>query len=91
MPVIRGWRFRACCKSKVPVLCPNEDMAGMSDLLIWIKDGPCLSVEIKAPKGKKSPNQVEWEKKLQNMGHEYHEIKSIDELVALLKKHGVEN
>lgn len=86
MPVIRCWRFRPCCKSKVPVLSPNEDMAGMADLMVWIKDGPCLSLEIKATKGKKSPNQQDWEKRLKAMGHEYHEIRSIKGLEDLLLK-----
>lgn len=85
MPVIRSWRFRPCCKSKVPVLSPNEDMAGMADILVWIKDGPCLSLEIKGSKGRKSPNQKDWENRLKYMGHHYHEIRSIKDLEDVLK------
>lgn len=67
----------------------NHGMTGMSDLLIWIRNGPAISVELKATKGSQSEAQKHFEGELESVGHCYFVVRSLDELETLLKAYGV--
>lgn len=67
----------------------NVDMAGVSDLIIWLRGGPVLCVELKAEDGRISPDQAEFCRRLQRVGHQYHVVRSSAALEDLLVAHGV--
>ena len=79
VPVRGGERFR-----------PNPDMVGCSDLIIWVKSGPSLCVEVKAPGGKLSEAQRDFGERILRAGHRYVVVTTFDDFVAILKFHGVE-
>jgi hypothetical protein len=45
-----------------------------------------LSVEVKDLKGKQSEGQVEFQKKLEKLDHCYFIVRSVDDVVNILKK-----
>ena len=68
---------------------PNPDMVGMPDIIIWLKDGPFLCVELKRPGvGKLSQGQMNLKSRLENLGHQYHVVTSLKELECLLASFG---
>lgn len=69
----------------------NFEMVGMPDLLVWIKNGPCLSWELKAPKaGRQSPQQKRFQEDLESVGHTYQIIRSLQEAELALAVLGLE-
>jgi hypothetical protein len=68
---------------------PNEDMQGMPDLLIWLKSGPVLAIELKSSVGKTTESQDLFRDAIERMGHPYHIVNSISLLERLLASHGV--
>lgn len=62
--------------------------AGVSDLLLWW-EGSCGAVEIKAGKGKESPNQGTFGYMLKQLGHHYGVVRSWKEYYHLLLSWGV--
>lgn len=68
----------------------NFEMRGMPDLLVWIKNGPCLSWELKAPKrGRQSPDQKAFQKDIEEVGHTYTLIRSVQEAELALAVQGL--
>lgn len=68
---------------------PNEDMAGMPDLMVFLKGGETLHIELKTDNGKQSEKQKSWQEKLTELGHRYYIVKCTDDLIAILKQHGI--
>lgn len=58
-------------------------VAGVSDLMLLRDNRPPLCIEIKLPKGKQQPVQIEWQKIAESTGAEYVIIRSLDEFKAL--------
>lgn len=56
--------------------------AGSPDICI-VKDGFFIGLEVKASKGKQSPNQIEWEKAIKAAGGEYYVVRSLDEVIEI--------
>lgn len=79
IPVSGGERFR-----------PNPDMVGCPDLIVWIKDGPSVCIELKRPGGRLSAAQTTFGTRLMAIGHRYSVITTFDDFVATLKFFGVE-
>ena len=52
---------------------------GSPDICV-VKDGFFIGLEIKAMKGKQSPAQKDFEKRLKEAGGEYYIVKSLDEM-----------
>lgn len=73
-----GWRTR-----------PNNDMAGMEDLQIYIFGGKTLYWELKSDKGKQSPRQKEREQELLALGHKYFLIRNIEQALGSLRAEGL--
>lgn len=66
----------------------NVDMAGVSDLLIWLKAGPVLAVELKTADGVVRPDQREFGSRLSRVGHIYRVVRSVSQLEELLVEYG---
>jgi len=60
--------------------------AGVADVLIcW--PHCVLWIELKAPRGKISPEQVAFGQRVGSLGHLYHICRSLDEVAAVLEHH----
>lgn len=65
--------------------------AGFPDIMVLLKQGPVLFLEIKRPNlGRQSPKQVEFQSKCEQMGHFYSILTSKVELIAILKRVGIQ-
>lgn len=64
---------------------------GVADLLVWLPGGRSVQVELKAPLARKrlSPAQIEWIRRMADMGVEVHVCRSVDEVEAVLRDCGV--
>lgn len=65
-----GWAFRKM---------PKYGMRGVPDIIV-IKDGFFVGLEVKAAKGRQSPEQIAFEDRVKEAGGEYYVVKSIDEV-----------
>lgn len=60
-------------------------MAGVADLIV-VAHQRIFFIEMKTPKGKQSPTQVEFEKRVTALGHTYYVCHSIDEFMQVCKQ-----
>ena len=68
---------------------PNPEMIGLPDILAWIKNGPCIAIELKRPVGGKlSDGQKEFQQSLEYLGHPYHVVTSMKQLETILASYG---
>lgn len=58
---------------------------GSSDFIVAISNGITLWLEVKLPTTKQNENQILFEQKVKNLGHKYYVVRSVDEVVDLLK------
>jgi len=62
-------------------------VAGVSDLILLVPSygygGLCI--EMKTPKGKQSPEQKEWQNKVEGQGYDYRLCRSLDEFMTEIK------
>ncbi|MFA6972882.1 MAG: VRR-NUC domain-containing protein [Gallionella sp.] len=61
---------------------PKYSKNGIPDIIV-IKDGFFVGLEVKAPKGKQSESQKEFEKGSKAAGAEYYLVKSIDDVIEI--------
>lgn len=59
--------------------------AGSPDFFIFLKSGSCLHLEIKNKTGRQNPHQIEYQKKIEKLGHYYCIARDLDEVEALIK------
>ena len=59
-------------------------IAGRSDLVLYFK-GKAYHIEVKAPKGKQSEAQKDWEEIICLAGFDYDVVRSLDEFIHLMK------
>jgi hypothetical protein len=64
-------------------------VAGVPDLLLWLPDGRTCAVELKAGSKPLTAPQLRWHDTMAALGHEVHVCRSIDDLEAVLRSHGV--
>lgn len=62
----------------------RNNMPGSPDLIIFVKGGRNIQVELKSSTGKQSPDQIIWEKTATNLGHNYYIVRSVEELAKIL-------
>ena len=79
------WRFDP--STYVPSLgryVKHEYVAnGLPDLMILVKN-KMVGLEVKKPNGSKiSPHQLLMQKRFQALGHDFHIVKSVDEVIEL--------
>lgn len=60
-------------------------LAGVADLVIVTKDRH-IYVEMKTPKGKQQPSQLQFEHRVKALGHSYHVCHSLEEFMQVCKK-----
>lgn len=68
---------------------PNVSMSGFSDLLILSKVPYAIFIEVKAPQGKQTEKQEQFEKRVSSQGHHYFVVRSAGELEKALANCGV--
>lgn len=61
----------------------RNNKPGASDLIIFAK-GKTIFAEVKNEKGKMSDYQKEFEQKVKALGHEYHIVRSVDEVERIV-------
>lgn len=54
-------------------------VSGVSDLIYLNPRRGLQFLELKLPKGRQSPNQIEFQYKVERLGYEYHIIKTLEE------------
>ena len=63
---------------------------GRSDMVIYLKGGKAVMIEMKSDTGEQSPAQIEWEKTITNAGYEYIVIRSFEQfkqtIIELIQK-----
>lgn len=59
---------------------------GSPDFYVFVKHGMVLSIEVKDSKGKQNEGQIEFQKKLEKLDHSYFVVRSLDDIVKILKK-----
>ena len=59
--------------------------AGSPDLLVFLKGGQCIGLEVKTPKGKLRPSQEGWKSRAENIGMRYEVVRSLDDVIKILK------
>jgi hypothetical protein len=69
-------------KRKVYRALPKYTRKGFPDIIVLWKGFPVF-LEIKAPKGRQSPEQKEFEEDCKKQAIEYHLIKSIDDVINI--------
>lgn len=62
-------------------------VAGVADLLLWYPSLGYhgLAIEIKTPKGKQSPQQIEWQQAVEKYGYKYIVCRSLDDFIREVK------
>lgn len=59
--------------------------AGSPDFFIFTNDGGCLHLEVKNEKGSQNENQIEYQNKIERLGHTYFIVRSVDEVERIIK------
>lgn len=93
-PAYRGLLFAvpnggARSKATAGRLKAEGVVAGISDLLFLVARGKYhgLCLETKTPKGRQSPEQKEWQKKVEAQGFLYKIYRNFDEFRAILERY----
>jgi len=60
--------------------------AGAPDFMVYLSGGVCVHLEVKNEKGKQNPNQLEYQAKVEKLGHRYCLVRSVDEVEILIKQ-----
>ena len=60
-------------------------ITGVADIIMIMEEGKTVWLEIKSPKGKQTPNQIEFQRKLEVRGHKYLVIRSVQDLIDWLE------
>lgn len=71
---LKGWYV-------FPILQGLGATKGISDL-IALKEGICLFLEVKSPKGRQSDHQVRFQRRVEDAGGRYRVIRSLDDLIV---------
>ena len=59
---------------------------GVSDTTVILPTGQIIFVEFKTPVGKQSPEQVEFESTITNLGHPYFVVRSLEEFKGVVER-----
>ena len=93
-PAYRGLLFAvpnggARSKATAGRLKAEGVVAGISDLLFLVARGKYhgLCLETKTPKGRQSPEQKEWQKKVEAQGFLYKTYRNFDEFRAIVERY----
>jgi hypothetical protein len=59
--------------------------AGAPDFMVYLPGGICMHLEVKNEKGRQNDNQIEYQAKIEKLGHRYCLVRSVEETEKLLK------
>jgi hypothetical protein len=59
-------------------------LAGASDLIVILPNGKLMFIELKTDTGKQSDKQIDFEKRVNDLGFEYRIIRSLEEFKQLI-------
>lgn len=62
--------------------------SGVADFIFWISEGRTLAAEVKAPKGSLSASQRKFRDDLQDLGHPWIEVRSLQDLHDGMRGYG---
>lgn len=65
----------------------NRMVKGTADILVLIPNGGSLHIELKVEGNKQQPNQVEYQKRIEAMGHKYYVCYSYDRFYEIVNSH----
>lgn len=81
--------FRANKKGTADILCTPQSLHIPTNTL-WLEGSPVLLwIECKSSTGKRTPEQIEFEKEVTAAGHEYLVVNDVQQLIDWLKNRGV--
>lgn len=60
--------------------------SGSSDFYVFLKS-VIICIEVKNENGRQTDNQIEFQKKIECLGHRYFIVRSLDDLIDILKKY----
>lgn len=66
----------------------NASMKGFPDLLLFLRGGKTLCVELKSPTGTLTESQVRFQERINRVGHQYYVVRSYEYLRNVLDKYG---
>jgi hypothetical protein len=62
---------------------PKGSVLGLPDIMVLTDGGYAVFLEIKAPKGKQSENQKQFQRRCEEVGCEYYVIRSLEEVIEI--------
>jgi hypothetical protein len=62
-------------------------LKGAPDLVVYIDGGRCIHFEFKTPVGKQSPEQIEFQEAIEELGHSYYVVRSAEEMIKIVNKY----
>ncbi len=62
----------------------NTSFPGSPDLLVFLKGGVTLHIEFKSEIGKQSPDQKEYQRIAESLGHKYHIVRDLPEFTKII-------
>jgi len=62
-------------------------LKGVSDLIVILPNGKILFIEVKRENGTQQSEQKEFAIRVNNLGYEYHLVRSLSEFKSILTKH----
>ena len=57
--------------------------SGSSDFLLFVDQGRCIHLEVKAEKGRQSKSQRDYQRLVERLGHKYLVVRSLKEVASL--------
>lgn len=63
-------------------------LSGVSDIIVVLK-GSVLFIEVKNATGKQSPNQIKFQKQVENLGFPYHLVRDLETFKEIIIKSNV--
>ena len=63
-------------------------LSGVSDIIVILK-GKVLFIEVKNAKGKQSPNQIKFQKQVENLGFSYYLVRTLEEFKIIITKNSI--
>ena len=63
--------------------------SGSSDFLLFVSEGRCIHLEVKAEKGRQSKSQRDYQRLVERLGHRYLVVRSVKEVASLFDGTGL--
>jgi hypothetical protein len=58
-------------------------VAGVADIIVLLRGGRCVFLEVKTPHGRQSQRQKDFERRVNKLGFEYYVVRSVEEVMEL--------